>query len=83
MSKKHFIELANLMRGQKPIPGSVRTDYADGRLAQWEADILGMADFCASQNSSFKRDRWLAYIAGECGPNGGIKTQKTLLANAG
>jgi hypothetical protein len=30
-----------------------------------------LADFCASQNSRFDRERWLGYIAGECGPNGG------------
>jgi hypothetical protein len=30
-----------------------------------------IADFCASQNANFNRERWLAYIKGECGPNGG------------
>ena len=33
--------------------------------------ILALADFCASQNPLFKRDRWLDYIAGKCGKNGG------------
>jgi hypothetical protein len=29
------------------------------------------ADFCQSTNPRFNRERWLAYIAGECGPNDG------------
>ena len=36
-----------------------------------EEAIQALAGFCASQNPAFKRKRWLAYIAGECGPNGG------------
>lgn len=27
--------------------------------------------FCRRQNSAFMPDRWLSYINGECGPNGG------------
>ena len=30
-----------------------------------------LADFCHSQNPAFKRDRWLGYIHGENGKNGG------------
>ena len=30
-----------------------------------------LADFCAAQNPAFNRERWLAYIAGDCGSNGG------------
>lgn len=30
-----------------------------------------LADFCKSQNGRFDRERWLGYIAGENGPNGG------------
>lgn len=30
-----------------------------------------LADFCHFQNPSFDRHRWLDYIAGKCGPNGG------------
>ena len=26
-----------------------------------------------AQNPNFDRERWLAYVAGECGPNGGKK----------
>ena len=62
MTKKNFIALAD-------------------RLAEWqdnesietfsERQIQMLADFCKSQNPRFDRSRWLAYIAGECGPNGG------------
>lgn len=30
-----------------------------------------LADFCQSANPNFNRQRWLDYIAGDCGPNGG------------
>ena len=56
MSKKHFIQLADAIR-------------ASGKFT--EEQIRTLADFCASQNSMFKRERWLDYIAGACGPNGG------------
>lgn len=59
MSKKDFIALADLIK-------STQAAY------QWTPDqILVLAEFCRSQNSQFKRDRWLGYIAGACGPNGG------------
>lgn len=55
MTKKHFIALADHIR-QGVYPKN---------------QILQLADFCQSQNPQFNRERWLAYIAGECGPNGG------------
>lgn len=36
-----------------------------------EKQIETLADFCVETNPSFKRERWLNYIAGKCGPNGG------------
>lgn len=56
MTKQHFIALADSIR-------------ADGTFT--EAQIQTLADFCAAQNSAFNRERWLAYVAGDCGPNGG------------
>lgn len=55
MSKKHFIALADALRGAE--------------VSQEVLDRL--CGFMASQNHSFLRDRWLAYWKGECGPNGG------------
>jgi len=41
-----------------------------------DAALDRLARFCASQNPLFKRDRWLSYIAGEVGPNGGKNPPK-------
>jgi len=63
MSKKHFIELADRI-----IKHNKQT-FAPNEFG-WK-HIHTLADFCASQNPNFKRQRWLDYIAGECGPSGG------------
>lgn len=60
MSKKHFVKLADYLRDTKL--------YCEPFTA---AQIEHLANFCHSVNPAFKRDRWLDYIAGECGPNGG------------
>jgi hypothetical protein len=65
MSKKHFIALAQfIMDHNKYRPES-------DRFTPLQLDVL--ASFCKSQNSAFMRDRWLDYIAGVCGPNGGAR----------
>jgi hypothetical protein len=56
MTKKHFIELADTIRG-------------DHAFDEHHLNVL--ADFCQSQNPHFNRNRWLGYIKGECGKNGG------------
>jgi hypothetical protein len=66
MTKKDFIALADVLRMLKP----AEVKYS-GAFAQWKDTVQAIADFCQSQNPKFKRDRWLAYIAGECDPNGG------------
>ena len=75
MTKKHFIELADIIRRTHPINiGRVRElgpKSYDSFLIQWEVDRDALADFCAAQNPRFDRQRWLGYIAGECGPSGG------------
>ena len=58
MSKKDFIELADKLIQCKNSPAE-------------EFTVEDLADFCQAQNVNFKRDRWLAYIAGTCGKNGG------------
>jgi hypothetical protein len=63
MSKKHFIALANAIREHNCCNGP---KFDTGQIET-------LADFCKSQNPEFKRERWLAYIAGECGKNGGAK----------
>lgn len=67
MTKKDFIALADAIRAhnaQLSYISNARDTFTDSQLA-----IL--ADFCATQNPSFNRDRWLDYIAGNCGKNGG------------
>lgn len=64
MSKKHFIALADHLRYY--LPGN-----PDFTAKQRELIIGIMADFCQSQNPQFMRERWLGYIAGINGRNGG------------
>ena len=71
MTKKHFIALADMVKMNEPINLKQKDSRATPEHRQWERDRNALADFCASQNSRFKRGRWFAYIAGECGPNGG------------
>lgn len=61
MTKKHFIKLADYIRDAEKYCGSPFT----------ETQIDHLADFCHSENPQFKRERWKAYIRGECGQNGG------------
>jgi hypothetical protein len=74
MTKKHFIALADAIRALKP------DTPCEGGLAksiQYNDTIIAMADFCQSQNPRFNRERWLGYIAGTNGKNGGqIKADK-------
>jgi len=65
MSKKDFIALADAIKEHN----AYHKSRPDCQFGLYHMDSL--ANFCQSQNSNFKRDRWLAYIAGECGPNGG------------
>ncbi len=64
MTKKHFIELADMIREHNRVLGC-----ADDRFSPSQIDAL--ANFCKAQNSNFNRERWLGYIAGTNGKNGG------------
>lgn len=61
MSKKHFIAMAQYIMQHNNFESDKFTTGQLGSLAR----------FCKSINAHFNGDRWLAYIAGECGPNGG------------
>jgi hypothetical protein len=66
MSKKDFIALADAIREHnEQVHCGHSASVFDGE------HISTLADFCATMNPLFKRDRWLDYIAGNCGPNGG------------
>lgn len=54
MSKKHFIALA---------------DFIHANRYHFTPDAIErLADFCASQNPRFNRQRWLDYIASKIKP---------------
>ena len=69
MTKRHFIALANLVTGLEPL--SLRPREPSPEHRQWEAMRDALATFCQEQNPRFLRQRWLDYVAGKCGPNGG------------
>jgi hypothetical protein len=73
MSKKDFIALADSLRTVKPdvhAPNQTPQQYTDA-WAVWAMCVSQVADTCARSNPAFMRDRWMDYVNGECGPNGG------------
>ena len=68
MSKKHFIALADDIRIQ-----NAAAKHNSNYTAFTEDQLVMLAEFCRSTNPRFMRERWLSYIAGECGPNGGAR----------
>ncbi len=68
MTKKHFIALADTIREHNRIAEQTG-DFPKFQGAHLEA----LADFCREQNRDFMRDRWLGYIAGTNGKNGGAR----------
>jgi hypothetical protein len=70
MHKKQFIALADALKRNTPDPES---NALEAERPFFQNIVNDVADFCQSQNPNFNRERWLAYIKGECGPNGGTK----------
>ena len=70
MTKQHFIALADSIRAYNAHAFPAGTNIASP-LKFTHTQIQTLADFCAAQNPAFNRERWLAYVAGEGGPNGG------------
>lgn len=69
MTKKHFIELADTIRRSNERREEATLPPMFDSMA-----IAVLANFCADQNSHFNAQRWLDYIAGKCGRNGGKRT---------
>jgi hypothetical protein len=65
MTKKHFIALADAIRKHD--------DHAtdNGQIPFPQSCIETLAEFCADKNPQFNYDRWIGYIAGTNGKNGG------------
>lgn len=61
MTKKHFIAIADWILAHNKWSATPFT----------QDQLLTLADFYKAQNPQFNRDRWLGYIAGTNGPNGG------------
>ena len=70
MTKKPFIALADAIRVHNAIKRDVWGKNAE-RMCFNDEQLTALADFCQSQNSNFNRERWLGYIAGTNGKNGG------------
>lgn len=62
MSKQDFVALADAVK---------EFNFTKDRGYFTFEHVKVLADFCQLQNPRFNRQRWLRYIAGECGPNGG------------
>jgi len=62
MSKRHFIELADMIRENREHFNQEAIDA----LAKW----------LKGQNPAFMPGRWFDYIDGKCGPNGGAIKSK-------
>jgi hypothetical protein len=61
MTRKTFIALADHLKDR----------YDGNKSVCWNEVLRLLADFCQSQNPAFKRERWIGYVRGECGPGGG------------
>ncbi len=66
MSKKDFIALADTMRAFFETNGGREMDVNTRGVL-----LNHLVWFCQGENGNFMRERWLSYITGECGPNGG------------
>lgn len=74
MSKRDFVALADAIKrfNSTAFWGTDKNGTRGTQNIPIQGDTLKMlADFCAAQNPRFNRERWLSYIAGECGPKGG------------
>ena len=70
VTKKTFVALADAIRAYNAQAFPAGTNIASP-LEFTNTQIQTLADFCAAQNPAFDRERWLAYVAGDCGHNGG------------
>jgi hypothetical protein len=66
MTKKTFIRLAEYLKDT----GNYCEPFTDKQIEH-------LSNFCHEQNRNFMRGRWIGYIKGECGSNGGrVKAEK-------
>lgn len=67
MTKKDFIALADALRA------TINADTTESRNGLVQKDDLldALVSFCRQQNPNFMEGRWLDYLYGFCGQNGG------------
>ena len=72
MTKKHFIRFADYLTDAE-IRKYCNTITIDNDVTYVKLDDIKkhLANFCHEMNPRFARRRWLDYISGKCGPNGG------------
>ena len=70
MSKKDFIALADAIREHNRVAAARTNVGIDAQPFNWD-QLDTLATACKRINPAFMRDRWLEYIAGNCGQNGG------------
>lgn len=61
MTRKNFVALGD----------HIRQHYDPGTVVCWNEVLNILTQFCKSQNPAFKREWWIGYVRGECGPGGG------------
>lgn len=54
ITRKHFREMARLLKEQKPEP-----NWDANKMTQWELDVQAMTKFCKGMNPNFDRDIFL------------------------
>ena len=69
MSKQDFVALADTIKSE--LCGFRQVYDANTPPVTVQKVVEVLADFCERQNPAFKRQWWLDYIAGKCGPNSG------------
>jgi len=79
MSKKDFIALADMIREYDRHAHEAGTNCVSP-LKFGHTQLLALAEFCHKQNPRFMKYRWLDYIAGRCGKNGGVVKHESEVA---
>ena len=69
MTRKDFIDLADVIQLHQKSLARKGLVESPNQYGEYWIDVL--AGFCARRNPRFKRDVWVNYIRGKCGPKGG------------
>lgn len=65
MTKKHFIALADTLRSSNPVHFALPHPEFKIAIEQWRRDVHRIAALCERMNPRFKKDLWIAYLAGD------------------